>query len=213
MTSTTAATQVAPSVIASPHFSLSTTCINLLETKEDQKINTIIIFSAIVADHVIPTVDMYKDDPAKLWLTLKQQFQLGALERQLALKNQLHYTRMKEGQTVEESIRKINTHVSELAKSNYQIDQKCLINTVLHGLPHPRWETFIENFGLYMRRNPSVQLSELVEELQAVELSRKVLHQFEDVAMLTMPTASPANFSRTSPNRNSTSTQGRYARG
>lgn len=113
---------------------------------------------------------------------------------------------------MEEYIREINTLISKLAKTNYQIDQKCLINTILHGLPRP-YENFIENFGLYMHRNPNIQLSELVEELQAVELSRKVLHQFEDVAMLTTPTASPANFSRTSPNRNSTSTQGRYARG
>lgn len=96
-----------------------------METDEDHKINAIIIFSIIVKDHLIPMVDTFKDvDPAELWLNLKQQFQLGALERQMALKNQLHYTHMKEGQSVEEYIRKINTLVGELGKTNYQIDQK-----------------------------------------------------------------------------------------
>lgn len=64
--STSLATQAAPNIIASPHFSLSTTRINPLETKEDRRINTIIIFSAIIADHLIPTIDMYEDDPTEL---------------------------------------------------------------------------------------------------------------------------------------------------
>lgn len=97
LTSTSTATQVVSSTNTSSQFTFSTTCINPLEIEEDQKINVIIIFSAIVADHLIPTVHTFKDDPVELWLNLKQQFQSGALERQLALKNQLHYMRMKEG--------------------------------------------------------------------------------------------------------------------
>lgn len=117
---------------------------------------------------------------------------------------------MKEGQTVEEYIREINTLVSELGKTNYQIDQKRLINTVLHGLPRPRWENFIENFELYMRRNPNVQLSELVEELQAVELSRQVLHPLEAEAMIVAP---PANSPRSSSTHGSSLARGRSSRG
>lgn len=93
---------------------------------------------------------------------------------------------MKDGQPVEEYICDINTLVSELGKTNYQIDQKHLINIVVNGLPCPRYkENFIENFGLFMGKNPNVQLSKLLEELQAVELSYKVLQSYEEVAMVT----------------------------
>lgn len=60
-------------------------------------INSIVIFSAIVVDHLIPIVDTYENDPAELWMELKQQIQLGALEWQLALENQLNHIRMKDG--------------------------------------------------------------------------------------------------------------------
>lgn len=37
-----------------------------MEIEEDQKIHAIIIFSAIVADHLLPTVDTFEDDHAEL---------------------------------------------------------------------------------------------------------------------------------------------------
>lgn len=75
--------------------------------------------------------------------------------------------------------------MSESGRTNHIIDQKCLMNNVLNGLPRPRWENFIENFGLHMRHTPNVQLSELIEELMAVEFSRKALYGGHDeVAMV-----------------------------
>lgn len=40
-------------------------------------------------------VNAYENDLVELWMELKRQFQLGALERQLALRNQLNHIRMK----------------------------------------------------------------------------------------------------------------------
>lgn len=123
------------------------------------------MFFAIVIDHLIVVIDACKTDPVELWVELKWRFQLGALERQLALKNRLIHIQMKEGQTVEEYIYDIQVLINELGKTNYQIDQQRLINVVLYGLSRPKWDNFIENFGLQMRRHPNIQLSKLIEEL------------------------------------------------
>lgn len=64
-TSTSTTTQAAPSTSSSFQLT-SLSRINPLETEEDRKINAIIIFSATVADHLIPNVDTFEDDPVKL---------------------------------------------------------------------------------------------------------------------------------------------------
>lgn len=55
---------------------------------------------------------------------------------------------------VEEYNRDIKILISELGKTNYQIDQWQLINVVLDGLSRPKWDNFIENFGLHLRQTP-----------------------------------------------------------
>lgn len=54
----------------------SSTCIgsariNPTKTKEDQVINSIIIYSTVVVDPLIPIIDAYENDPTELWVELK----------------------------------------------------------------------------------------------------------------------------------------------
>lgn len=80
---------------------------------------------------------------------------------------------------MEEYIHEMNTLISKLGKTNHKNDKKCLMNNVLNGLPRP-------HFGLHMRRMPNIQLSELIEEMHVVELSRKALYTHHDaLAMIT----------------------------
>lgn len=62
---------------------------------------------------------------------------------------------------------------------------------VLGGLSRPKWDNFIKNFGLHMRRHPTIQMSELIKELQAVELSRKLHLDMDEVAMITTTSSLP----------------------
>ncbi|CAM6100217.1 unnamed protein product [Calypogeia fissa] len=72
------------------------------EELEEKKVNAIIIFGTIVADHIIPIVLEHKNDSEKLWLVLKNTYESGALEQKLVFEHQLHDLKMFEDQSVED---------------------------------------------------------------------------------------------------------------
>jgi hypothetical protein len=130
-------------------------------------------------------VKEHEDTLDQLWSVLKQRYQPTALDRQIMLECKLHQLKMTERPRIEDYIEDIDDILGELADIYFEIETKHWMHVVLAGLPGS-WKTFITTFGMYMRRTPNIEFSELVEHLQAEELQQRAsCAHGDEVALLT----------------------------
>ncbi|CAM6100390.1 unnamed protein product [Calypogeia fissa] len=142
------------------------------EETEEMSVNAILIFYSIVSDKIMAIVEENEEDPAELWILLKNMFEPSAMSRRIALEQQLNQIKMTEGQSVEDYLTVISNMQGQLAKVSSKEDDSRLITICLQGLP-PSWRNFLTTFGYHMRQNPNTTFAVLAEHLQAEEMLQK----------------------------------------
>lgn len=109
-----------------------------------KKNKAIAIFQATVKDIILPTVRRYDDDPATLWVQLKQRYESQAVQRSLLLKKKLSNIKKLGFMSIEEYLHEVEEFFLELINIDQPVDDEEVSFTILNGLP--------EDWGPFFRR-------------------------------------------------------------
>ncbi|CAM6115755.1 unnamed protein product [Calypogeia fissa] len=186
-TTTSTASSIAAAILAAASVPLP--------ASTQDKDRVIIIITKTVSATVVPVIMRFRDDPQKLWSTLKRNYESAALQRRLDLKTNLLNLKMTEGSSVQEYLHTITHHVVELARVGDQVADQDLIQIVLRNLPES-WSNFTAVYGvLFAQSSTTANFSDLQEFLQAEESRRKARTDMSEQSLMVQSAKSTPPYS------------------